>query len=733
MNIGTKLIVVGAGLVALTTMSILGIFFWQSLNLSKTLDSQFIKEAEHEVELATVDASNLLKTQHATLSKQLDNDMNVVLDIVKQGGGIHLLEETERWQAINQVTKSRSNVSLPKMALGTEWLGQNAEPGQPTPIVDKLKSLTGTTCTVFQTMNPQGDLLRVATNILKNDGKRAIGTYIPGSSPVAQTVRSGETYYGTAYVVNAWYLTQYRPITDAQGRIIGCLYVGILQENVKQLRQGLMDVTIGSTGYISILGGSGNTAGVFKLHNDASIEGTNAFSMNNKESATVYRELVAEAKQAGGEPVIRDAAMVEPGGTTPKETILTAIYFEPWDWVIVGTGFTQEFMEGKRVVDAALQRSGMWSGGAGAFILGIAVLIVFLFARGIRTSIGTAVMTMEQISKGHLDVEKLPENRSDELGQLGKTLNAMSANLKHIVTTLLTITSNVNSSSTQVSSASEGLAQGATEQAASVEEISSSMEQMAANIRQNTENARATEKMALHSTESAESGSKAVSQTVHAMQEIAEKISVIEEIARQTNLLALNAAIEAARAGEHGKGFAVVAAEVRKLAERSGSAASEINELSSSSVHIAENAGKQLADMVPEIKRTAELVQEIAAASAEQNAGSDQINTAVQELDKVVQQNAAASEELSATSEELSGQAEQMQEAISFFKIGTDQEFAPAPYSQGPKTPRRESSAGQPSLPSRTTGAKKQTANKVTGINLDLEDDFADQDFERFS
>jgi methyl-accepting chemotaxis protein len=384
-------------------------------------------------------------------------------------------------------------------------------------------------------------------------------------------------------------------------------------------------------------------------------------------------------------------------------------------------------------VDAALQRSGMWSGGAGAFILGIAVLIVFLFARGIRTSIGTAVMTMEQISKGHLDVEKLPENRSDELGQLGKTLNAMSANLKHIVTTLLTITSNVNSSSTQVSSASEGLAQGATEQAASVEEISSSMEQMAANIRQNAENARATEKMALHSTESAESGSKAVSQTVHAMQEIAEKISVIEEIARQTNLLALNAAIEAARAGEHGKGFAVVAAEVRKLAERSGSAASEINELSSSSVHIAENAGKQLADMVPEIKRTAELVQEIAAASAEQNAGSDQINTAVQELDKVVQQNAAASEELSATSEELSGQAEQMQEAISFFKIGTDQEFAPAPYSQGPKTPRRESSAGQPSLPSRTTGAKKQTANKVTGINLDLEDDFADQDFERFS
>ncbi|WP_462325677.1 Cache 3/Cache 2 fusion domain-containing protein [Desulfoplanes sp.] len=150
-------------------------------------------------------------------------------------------------QATNQVTKSRTNVSLPKMALGTEWLGQNAEPGQSTPIVDKLKSLTGTTCTVFQTMNPQGDLLRVATNILKNDGKRAIGTYIPSSSPVAQTVRSGATYYGTAYVVNAWYLTQYRPIMDNQGRVIGCLYVGILQENVKQLRQGLMEMTIGST------------------------------------------------------------------------------------------------------------------------------------------------------------------------------------------------------------------------------------------------------------------------------------------------------------------------------------------------------------------------------------------------------------------------------------------------------------------------------------------------------
>jgi methyl-accepting chemotaxis protein len=196
------------------------------------------------------------------------------------------------------------------------------------------------------------------------------------------------------------------------------------------------------------------------------------------------------------------------------------------------------------------------------------------------------------------------------------------------------------------------------------------MEQMSAGIRQNATHAKETGRMAQQASQDAEAGGKAVQQTVQAMKEIAEKISVVEEIARQTNLLALNAAIEAARAGEHGKGFSVVAAEVRKLAERSGTAANEISELSSRSVAVADQAGRMLAKIVPDIRKTAELIQEIAAASVEQDSGAEQVNKAIQQLDKVVQTNASTSEEMASTSEELSAQAEQLKQAVAFFRLG---------------------------------------------------------------
>ena len=224
---------------------------------------------------------------------------------------------------------------------------------------------------------------------------------------------------------------------------------------------------------------------------------------------------------------------------------------------------------------------------------------------------------------------------------------------------------NVATASQELSSTSEEMSQGATEQAAAAEEASSSMEEMASNIKQSADNAMETEKIATNSAQDARDGGNAVEQTVSAMKEIAEKINIIEEIARQTDLLALNAAIEAARAGDHGKGFAVVASEVRKLAERSQVAAAEISKLSGDSVQIAETAGHMLDKIVPDIQKTAELVQEISSASNEQNTGAEQINQAIQQLDQVVQQNASASEEMASTAEELSAQSEELKDTIS--------------------------------------------------------------------
>lgn len=228
----------------------------------------------------------------------------------------------------------------------------------------------------------------------------------------------------------------------------------------------------------------------------------------------------------------------------------------------------------------------------------------------------------------------------------------------------------VSCGSEQISTSSEQLSQGSNEQAASVEEVSSSIEEMTATIRQNADNASQTEKIAIKSAKDAREGGEAVTLTVKAMKEIADKISIIQEIARQTNLLSLNASIEAARAGEHGKGFAVVASEVQKLAERSQNAATEISALSNTSVSIAEQAGEMLSKLVPDIQKTSELVAEINAASSEQANGIQQINGAIQQLNSVVQQNASAAEELTATAEELSSQTAQMKGAINFLKSG---------------------------------------------------------------
>jgi PAS domain S-box-containing protein len=252
---------------------------------------------------------------------------------------------------------------------------------------------------------------------------------------------------------------------------------------------------------------------------------------------------------------------------------------------------------------------------------------------------------------------------------LGKSLSAMLEQLRTVVGDVKNAADNVASGSQQLSAGAEQMSQGSTEQAASSEEASSAVEEMNATIKQNADNAQQTEKIALKSSADAIESGKAVSEAVAAMKDIAGKISIIEEIARQTNLLALNAAIEAARAGEHGRGFAVVASEVRKLAERSQTAAGEISKLSISSVGVAERAGSMLSKLVPDIQRTSELVQEISAASKEQNAGADQINGAIQQLNQVIQQNAGAAEEMSSTAEELSSQAEQLQETIAYFKV----------------------------------------------------------------
>ncbi|HSN14663.1 MAG TPA: methyl-accepting chemotaxis protein [Anaeromyxobacteraceae bacterium] len=298
------------------------------------------------------------------------------------------------------------------------------------------------------------------------------------------------------------------------------------------------------------------------------------------------------------------------------------------------------------------------------FGVGLIVLV-----RGITGPLRICVEVTERLARGDLDVE-VTERRGDELGRLLDGMRAMVARLREVVVKVQAAADAVASGGREIDRGAEQTSSGTGEQAAATEQASSFVEEMSAAIRQNAENAAQTERIALKSAANAQESGRAVKAAVEAMRSIAEKISIVEEIAYQTNLLALNAAIEAARAGEHGRGFAVVATEVRKLAERSQRASKEIGELAGSSVQVAERSGALIVQLVPDIERTSALVQEISSSSREQSSGADQISSSIQQLNRVVQQTAAAAEEMSQTAGALSAEADALRGLVAFFRVG---------------------------------------------------------------
>ncbi|MCW3805700.1 methyl-accepting chemotaxis protein [Plebeiibacterium marinum] len=604
-----------------------------------TLSNEIEKSTRDNMSSHLNDLARILEGQISAKQNKVNIAINFADKLFSECGTIQVKDEVISVSGINQITKKEKQYNIPKWTFGDKEIYKNYS------LVDTIQRLTGETATIFQRI--EDGYLRISTNVVKLDGTRAVGTFIPNDSEVIKTIEKGNTFYGRAFVVNDWYLTAYKPLY-VNNEIQGILYVGVKEKDYGFIKEIFSQKKFYENGYPFIV----DENGTFIIHPTKENE--------NYKKAQFFKQLSIKNGEIGR------TEYIWPENSQGKKKIQYYKYFDPY----------------KCFVSTSIYKSDMYAG-LNKLLLYTTILI---FASSILIFIGISrflspiikqlrimATNAQLVSEGKLTLN-IHSKRSDELGKLAVALNNMIIKLRQVVNEIASGAQQLNACGLQVDSTSQDISQGANEQASSIEEVSSTMEEISSNIVQNTANADETHQISKMVAEEIKIVNKKAMDARDISKIISGKIKAINDIAFQTNILSLNAAIEAAKAGEHGRGFGVVADQVRKLAESSKDTANEIIKLVKQSVEMTESAGKSLQDLIPNIEKTNTLVQEITAAGKELEFGVTQINSSLQQINVATVQNAAGSEQLASGAKDLSSQSDSLMQLISFFI--TDEKYA---------------------------------------------------------
>jgi methyl-accepting chemotaxis protein len=712
-TIRSKIVSLVVSVVVITVLILYVIVRIEKQQLQKEVSSGLSELGRNEISKIAKNVYLMCRVQQEALQEQLKANLKVAWHLVEERGKVELSPSaTTTWKVVNQFTNETQEVVLPKFLIG----GKGVEPQKSfdvaVPIVDQINDLAGSVCTICQRMNERGDMVRIATNVREPDGTRAIGRYVPrtrpdgSADPMIEKVLKGETYYGRVFVAGEWYFAAYDPMWNAdRTKVIGLLCVGVKQEGLKSLRKGIMDIVVGETGYVYIIGGSGPDKGHYIISKKSPTEegkgmsdGQDIWDKKDEDGNYFIQAIVKKALNTRNGSVDFERypwLNKDAGERTARMKTAAVTYFEPWDWVIGAGAYDDDYklVEGK--VLGAIANLVKYVTIGGCIILLIASLLGWMLGWRIADSLTQVSVVLKDIAHGNWDLtRRLTVRGKDEVAEVSSSFNTFIEKFQSVVknmsdntTTLSTASEELSAVSTQmagnaenmtrqsttVASAGEQLsanintiAVGAEEMSASINGVTAAVEEMSASLKEVAKNCEKESSIADQANERAKMTRDLMEKLGKSAGEISKVIEVIDRIADQTNLLALNATIEAASAGEAGKGFAVVANEVKELAKQSAEAtkqiAAQIAEMQGNTGN-AVKAIENIADVIAEVNSISTT---IAAAAEEQASTMNEIarniggaNAGATEIAKNVAEAAKAGNEVSSNIQGVNQAAQQ--------------------------------------------------------------------------